>query len=313
MIRFNRRNLLLVLAVLVLLIGLAVYTIKEFKSDLTWTMVNVNHTSLQGDAHLIQVEDGKIILIDAGYLKPAREKLVPLLGIRKIGKIDIAFITHPHRDHYEGLIPILNAGIKINTVFFNIPDKALCDREVPWGCNYQQVLAYHKVLNQKGVRVKSAKVGMQFDLGSGTLMKILYVFDGINTPVGMTDINDLSLIMMLEQSGRKILFAGDLNRKLGTYLANNVDDLQADILKVPHHGVKGIAPNSFFQKVNPKFALVPAPEALWCSTRGKQARNWFADKQIPVYVNGAHGHIEVKFYGERIEIIPEIAKSAVCE
>ena len=47
--------------------------------DLSWTMVNVNYTMVQGDAHLIQIKGGKTILIDAGHAEPAKNKLVSFI------------------------------------------------------------------------------------------------------------------------------------------------------------------------------------------------------------------------------------------
>ncbi len=288
------------------------FVFHESSPDLVWTVVNVNHTNLQGDAHLIEVKNGKTVLIDAGYLGPAKEKLIPYLKKREINRIDIAFISHPHRDHYEGLLPILEAGIEIETVYFNIPDKQICDREIPWGCNYKQILKFHRQLSQHKTTIKSADSGMKFDLGNNATINILHAFDGIHTPVGRTDINDLSFIMMLAQDSRKILFTGDLNQKLGGWLAKS-DEMQADILKVPHHGTEGVAPNSFFEAVAPKYALVPSPKRLWCSKQSSRVRKWFKDRKIPVYVNGFNGHVSVQLSNAGIEIIPEIQSSIECK
>ena len=303
------------LLIIVFCFGVFIYLkwIATPSADLVYTMVNVNATRQQGDAHLIEVRNGKTVLIDAGSLGPAKEKLVPFLKKKKIKKIDIVFISHPHKDHYEGLLPVLDAGILINEIYFNIPDKALCDREIPWGCEYKDVLKYHQILKDNNVEIEVAKAGQTFDLGNGATIKILYVFDGINTPVGKTDINDLSLIMMLEQFGHKVLFTGDLNRPIGRYLAENAHDIRAEILKIPHHGTEGAAPNSFFQAVDPEYALVPSPSHLWCSERSLRIRDWFKKNQIPVFVNGFHGNVKVEIQKEKMRIIPENEVMNLCQ
>jgi hypothetical protein len=48
--------------------------------------------------------------------------------------------------------------------------------------------------------------------------------------------------------------------------------MQAGYLKMPHHGLANIAPNSFFETVDPKFVLVPGPTHHWCCEHGIQAR-----------------------------------------
>ena len=130
-------------------------------------------------------------------------------------------------------------------------------------------------------------------MGSRTWIDLLYAFDGVRTPVGRTDVNDLSLIMMLNHKTFRFLFTGDLNLKIGSYIAKTSVDISADILKVPHHGAESTAPNSFFKRVNPQHALVPAPEHLWLSERSKRIRNWFLKENIPVYVNGIDGNVLV--------------------
>jgi competence protein ComEC len=276
-------------------------------------MVNVNHTALQGDAHLIQFKGGRTILIDAGYIQPAKEKLVPFLKKEGVTVIDIVFISHPHRDHYEGLKPIIDNGIHISEVYFNLPDKEICDAEIPWGCDYQSVLASHALLKEHNIPVKRASAGMKFDFGNGSRLSILYAFDGVDNPVGRLDVNDLSLIMLLEQDGYKILFTGDLNEKLGSYLADTAKDLDVDILKVPHHGTETCAPDSFFEKVSPQIALVPAPATLWCSQRSARIKNWFDSNKIPTYVSGFSGNTTVSVKEKKIKIYQEWLGEVNCE
>jgi len=163
------------------------------------------------------------------------------------------------------------------------------------------------------VNIKLAKPGLLFDLGNGATIKILYAFDGVHTPVGKTDVNDLSLIMILEQFGHKILFTGDLNRPIGGYLAQNAPDIQAEVLKVPHHGTEGCAPNSFFKAVDPKYALVPAPQGLWCSERSSRIRNWFQEENIPIFVNGFHGNVRVEIQKSTLRILPENEVRSLCQ
>ena len=114
-----------------------------------------------------------------------------------------------------------------------------------------------------------------FKMGEHGTIKVLYAFDGINTPVGRTDINDTSLIMLIIYSGYRILFKDDLNHKLGSYLALHSSDLIADILKVPHHRKNSLVPIEFIKKVKPKFVMIPSPANLWCSKRSSRPRMWF--------------------------------------
>ena len=275
----------------------------KLNRPLVWSMINVNYSPQQGDAHLIQTSKGKNILIDTGHLGPARKSLVPFLQSKGIKKIDTVFITHPHKDHYDGLLAILESGIPIKEVYFNIPDKQVCDVEIPWGCDFEHILNYKKMLASNQVNILEAKAGMLLDLGWGSSLKVLYAFDGVNTPVGRTDINDMSYIMLLKHGFNSALFTGDLNAKLGNYLAKEGKDMKVDILKLPHHGTEGAPPDAFFDAVSPKAALVPSPALLWCTPLSARMKNWVDSRKIPTYVNGFSGHVTVKmgFFGYQID------------
>ena len=266
----------------------------KLNRPLVWSMVNVNYSPQQGDAHLIQTSKGKNILIDTGHLDPARKALVPFLQSKGIKKIDTVFITHPHKDHYLGLLAILESGIPIETVYMNDIGRKECEAEMPLACDFDEIVSYRKMLKDNRVTVLEAKAGMVFDLGLGSSLKMLYAFDGVNTPVGRTDINDMSHIMLLKHGFNTALFTGDLNAKLGAYLAKEGKDLKVDILKLPHHGTEGAPPDAFFDAVSPKAALVPSPALLWCTPRSARMKNWVESRKIPTYVNGFSGNVTVK-------------------
>lgn len=283
------------LLVLLVLMGLGAYGLWHVgNKPLIWTMVNVNYSPQQGDAHLIQSTNGKNILIDTGHLDPARKALVPFLQSKSIKKIDTVFITHPHKDHYLGLLAILESGIPIEAVYMNDVGRKECEAEMPFGCDYEEITSYRAMLKKNQVKVLEGKAGMAFDLGLGSSLKILFAFDGVNTPVGRTDINDMSYIMLLKHGFNTALFTGDLNAKLGEYLAKEGKELKVDILKLPHHGTEGAAPDAFFAAASPKDVLVPSPALLWCTPRSARMKNWVESRKIPTYVNGFSGHVTVK-------------------
>lgn len=298
--------------ILVVVLGVVWLNSEAKPPEIVWTMVNVNDTQLQGDAHLIQVRDGAAVLIDAGYRGSARKQLIPYLAKHKISGLDAVFITHPHKDHYEGLSSLLEAGIRIREVFFNIPDKQVCDKEKPWGCDYADVLRHIDLVKQKGIPVRPAAAGDRLDLGRGVRLDVLYAFDGIQTPVGATDVNDLSLIMVLTFAGGRFLFTGDLNQAIGGYLAKHAKDITADVIKVPHHGTESVAPDSFFAAVGAKHALIPSPAGLWCTDRSARIRKWFEAMGVPVYVNGHAGHVRVEVRDGTYRVVAQRRRPLVC-
>jgi competence protein ComEC len=173
-----------------------------------------------------------------------------------------------------------------------------------WGGQYKHLTYIHEVAKKRDIPIFPIKQGDIFRFDKNSYIKVLYIYDGINTPVGKTDLNDMSAITMIYDYNHKYLLTADLNKKLGSYLAKNAKDIKADILKVPHHGVEGLAPNSFFDKVGAKYFIVPAPAYYWQEakfTRSHRTKQYIKDNNITTFVNGIHGNITVvsnknKFY-----------------
>jgi competence protein ComEC len=267
---------------------------------LTWTAINVNAYLQQGDAHLIS-KGGKHILIDVGHYTYAKKILVPTLQKLKIKSIEKILISHPHNDHYGGLIALIEAGFEIRAIHMNMPSKSQMAQE-PWGGKYTELEEIQALTKIHHIPILPIKMGDRYSFDSDSYLDVLYVYNGIDTPIGKTDINDMSAVCMLHHGKNSFLFTGDLNKRLGRYLTDNAKDIKADILKSPHHGTEGFPPDSFFDKVEAKVLIVPAPKHIWWSKRSKRMRDIARKKGYETYVNGFHGNIVVTTDGETYSI-----------
>ncbi len=259
----------------------------------TWTMLPVNEAIQQADAHLIQTRTGSTLLIDAGFTDGA---ILPLLQKYGIKKIDLILISHPHKDHYGGLWTLLGGVIPIGKVVMNFPLRQVCDPEKGWGCDFEDLEKLKVRAREKGTEILASKAGDILFKEEQISLQTLVAYDGLNTPVGQTDINDTSIIAMLKVGATKVLFTGDLNDRMGSYLAHHSSLLNADILKVPHHGTEGVAPDLFFERVSPLLAMVPSPAHLWKSERSSRIRKFFKNAGIPTLVSGREGSVVVEFF-----------------
>jgi len=267
----------------------------RYVSSLKWTAINVSTPKPQGDAHVI-VKNNKVIIVDGGEYNQGKKHLLPFLKKHKYFFLDALLITHPHFDHYGGIIAILeDKTFKVKELYMNMPTKQQMKREW-WGGKYRDLLYIQKLAKKRGVKVLPIEAGKVFWFSEDSYLKVLYVYDGIDTPVGKTDLNDMSAIIMIYDYDHRFLLTGDLNNKLGKYLAKNAKDLQADILKVPHHGAEGLAPNSFFDRVGAKYFIVTAPSYFWQDKKWKRSdrvKKYAQDNNITTFITGVHGDITV--------------------
>ncbi len=270
---------------------------------LTWHMVNVNSGKQQGDAHLLRVE-GSEVLIDTGTQGQAATVLLPYLRDLGIDGFRHVIISHPHKDHYEGLRVLLEAGIEVENLYFNIPDREICDREIPWGCDWKDIEELIQSIRRRSkTRIHRVDKGTQWILSGGVILSALHV-QHEDLPSAKIDVNDLSMVLRLKVGPFSFLFPGDLNRKVGTQLAGH-QEFQSTLLKMPHHGASHLAPNSFFDTVDPLAVLVPGPSWVWCRERGEQARQWVQSRDLPTWISGLDGHVVVTVGANELVITPQ--------
>lgn len=284
---------------------------------------NMNFTNQQEDAYILQFKknpESKVynILIDTGMQKQVADKLLDYLAVNEIFSIDEIFITHPHKDHYDGLWELIKFGIPIRKVWMNLPKKENCDLEIPWGCDYQDLIKLQKLLIEKNIKFeevihtnpKNPKIVYQDQQNE---LSILYASPPVHPELGNMDTNDLSIIMRLKTNGVSYLLSGDLNKILSDHL-KGMEAFKADILKIPHHGTESVAKNEFFDTVNPKIGLVPAPSHLWCSERSSRIRNYFKNNKTKMYISGFHGDVVIRhFENGKYKIKSEFDPDKICE
>jgi len=87
------------------------------------------------NSYVIQTPGGRIIVIDGGCAGDA-----PYLRgfLNNLGNnVDVWFISHPHYDHVDALIEILNntSGITIDRIFGSLPDEDWVEKYDPPALN----------------------------------------------------------------------------------------------------------------------------------------------------------------------------------
>lgn len=170
-----------------------------------------------GDAILIELPDQSVFLIDAGG-KGHTEKLLTHLSVCRIEHIDAAFITHPHKNHFEGFFSIAEK-YPLKRVFIN------GDPNAEEG--YRQLL---DIFQKKGIAAKIIRRGSVLDnIPPGVSLAVL-------NPEDLSgDANDNSLVLRLSFGKTSFLFTGDTS-KLKDIAARHPEIENTSAIQVPHHG-----------------------------------------------------------------------------
>lgn len=262
-------------------------------------MIDVNHGEMQGDAHLIQADGGRTVLIDAGPAIYAEPRLLPFLRRAGVERLDAIFVTHPHFDHYEGVRNILDAGMPVAQLFMNPVDASWYEREW-WGGNAAAVEAILRQAEDRGVQILPHSEWREFELSECVVLEQYQClteadFRRLNLE---GDLNDMSLVAVLRQCGKpKIFYPGDINVASGNVLAADPRlDFTCDIVKFPHHGAESFGGMQVIEKLQPKAMLFPAPPSIWGTPRCAAALELPARLGADVHANADSGHVQVSLF-----------------
>ena len=194
----------------------------------------------QAESILIQLPDGRIILIDGGEADSA-ETIISYLINNGITKIDFLLVTHPHADHIGGLPAIIEA-MDIASVFM---PRVSQNTQI-----FEELLT---AIENKGLRIDKARAGVEIVSAPELQVDII-------APVNdnYKNINGYSMVIRITYGNTSFLLTGDAESLTERELIANFSDdaLSTDVLKVAHHGSSTSTSAAFLKKVCPSYAVI---------------------------------------------------------
>ncbi|WP_297429910.1 ComEC/Rec2 family competence protein [Clostridium sp.] len=233
----------------------------------------------QGDSELIQV-NGKNILIDAGT---SDKKALDYLKSIGITALDYLIATHPHEDHIGSMDDVIN---NFNVGTFYAPKVTTTTK------TYENMI---KALKSKDLKINVPKVGDVIKIGNSTL-----AFLAPNSSK-YDDLNNYSIVCKLKYGNTSFLFMGDAQDVSENEILEKQLDVQADVLKVGHHGSHSSTTQGFLDKVNPKYAVISCEKGNDYGHPHKETLDKLNEKNINVFRTDLEGTIIATSDGKDIK------------
>lgn len=241
----------------------------------------------QADSILIQNQN-KNMLIDAGNNGDG-DNIVKYLKELQINKIDILVGTHPHEDHIGGLDDIINS-FEIGTIY--MPKVATTTK------TFEDVL---DAIESKELKVTTPEIDSEFSLGD-LKFKILWTSDDED------NLNSSSIVLKMTFDELSYIFAGDAEAAEEKEIIKSGYNIEAQVLKLGHHGSSTSSSEEFLDKVSPSIAIIMTGERNSYGHPHKEVLERLEARNIKVYRTDTYGTILITSDGKsnKVEVLSEI-------
>ncbi|MDX2192423.1 MAG: DNA internalization-related competence protein ComEC/Rec2 [Gemmatimonadales bacterium] len=197
----------------------------------------------QGDATAIRTPRGRWLLVDAGpadaRLDMGRRVVAPFLARHGVRRLDALLLSHAHQDHVGGAAAVLER-LPPTTVL----EPARLVDEPGYGAFLAEVQA-------GGDRWLPARDGQQFTIDS---VRFTVLHPDTAWAGWGTDLNEDSLVLLVEYGAFRALLAGDAGLPAEGRLAGRVGDV--DALKAGHHGSRSATGDAWLDELRPEHVIL---------------------------------------------------------
>lgn len=246
---------------------------------LTATFIDVG----QGDASLVQLPDGKNLLIDAG---PSSGASAVTSTLRSLGvsRIDYLVATHPDADHIGGMATVIGS-FDIGEIW--APNATNNTR------TFEEFL---DAVDAKGMTITAGYRGRNI-VAPGTAS---YSLETLGPASQEETTNESSLVIRATYGSTTFLFTGDADA------GDIVSDCPShvDVLKVSHHGSKTGTTTSLARTLSPKIAVISYDVDNSYGHPTQQCLDALSGVGAQVYGTGANGSVTVTSDGTSVTASP---------
>ncbi len=240
----------------------------------------------QGDCILVEKGD-QAMLVDTGS-GDAVMAVLNFLSARQVPDIDILVLTHGHEDHIGNAGEVLRR-YDVGTVY--LPEQA-ADSAV-----YRDLLV---LIDKYDVPQVEAWAGDSFPFAGADCQIISPSQD-----YGPEDLNNSSLVLLLTYGETRFLLTGDAETRAERDILDQGWDIDADLLKIGHHGSASSTGAAFLAAVSPEIALISLAGDNEYGFPHQEVMRTLNAANLILYRTDLHGSVAAVSNGQAIAIVTD--------
>lgn len=242
----------------------------------------------QGDAILVRTPGGEYVLIDGGPDELVLDELAAVMPFYE-RKIDVMMLSHPHADHVNGLIDILER-YDVQTVMIT-------------GVQYSSAVhdRFLELIEKEDARLILVDGSADYRLGN-VLMDVVYPVRSI-LGEKIENLNNASISFRLLYGDQSFYFSGDLEEEGEEELVKLGLDLSADVLKAGHHGSRTSTTAEFLELVGPRWAVISCGVGNRFGHPHPETIRKLQERDITIYRTDLDGTVEMASDGSDIKFL----------
>lgn len=239
----------------------------------------------QGDSIFIEIPGNKNILVDGGdRADRITAGIINYLKDQEVKKIDYIISTHPHADHIGGLEDIID--------YFEV-ETVLDSGKIHTSKTYENYLIK---IDEENINFKTPRLGDQLKIGESEI-----IFLHPDQDLEEYDLNNSSLVFVLEFAEQNFLFTGDIEKEVEAKLLRENPDLKVNLIKVPHHGSRTSSSSRWLKNLNPETAVIQVGDNHYGHPAAEVIELYQA-QGTEVYRNDLNGNIVVTADGKNYTV-----------
>jgi beta-lactamase superfamily II metal-dependent hydrolase len=161
------------------------------------------------------------------------ERVAAALRASGVSSVALALVTHSHMDHVGGMYEVITA-FRTQEVRFNLDTVVTAGRKER--IKLRALRRAYEGLEDLGIKLQGACAGDKGSVGDVSWVAVAPTYGQLSGAQGRADPNYASVIVRLEVGALRVLIAGDSDGRSWRKAMSRGEDLQANVLRLPHHG-----------------------------------------------------------------------------